>query len=67
MLKAGFDASAQLACITFGAPLVGDSHLAEYVQQQGWSGFFYQAVTRHDLVPRVLLSPLAGEHSLPIC
>ena len=48
--------SADVACITFGAPLVGGAELSRLVRSKGWDGLIHQVVWRHDLVPRVLLS-----------
>ena len=48
--------SANVACITFGAPLVGGAQLSRLVRSKGWGGLIHQVVWRHDLVPRVLLS-----------
>ena len=46
-----------MACITFGAPLVGDKALRKLVLDSGWDRRIHQVVWRHDLVPRILLSP----------
>ena len=46
-----------MACITFGAPLVGDKALRKLVLDSGWDKRIHQVVWRHDMVPRILLSP----------
>ena len=46
-----------MACITFGALLVGAKALGKLVIDSGWDKRMHQIVWRHDLVPRVLLSP----------
>ena len=45
-----------VACITFGAPLVGGEQLSRLVRGKGWDGLIHQVIWRHDLVPRALLS-----------
>ncbi|KAK9824245.1 hypothetical protein WJX72_008897 [[Myrmecia] bisecta] len=52
-----------VACITFGAPLVGDGQLGELVRRNDWARLIHQVVWRHDLVPRGLLSPGQGVQS----
>ncbi|GLJ28512.1 hypothetical protein SUGI_0560980 [Cryptomeria japonica] len=51
-------------CITFGSPLVGDTVLMESIDRQDWSGNFYHVVSKHDIVPRMLLAPFEsiGQH-----
>eukprot|EP01018_Ginkgo_biloba_P037610 Gb_07529 [translate_table: standard] len=49
-------------CITFGCPLVGDTKLSQAVRRENWSGNFYHVISRHDIVPRILLSPLQSIH-----
>lgn len=46
-----------VTCIAFGAPLVGDKSLAKLVLDSGWHKRIHQIVWRHDMVPRILLSP----------
>ena len=50
----------EIKCITFGAPLVGDLHLQHIVEERGWRDNILNVVTRHDLVPRVMVANLAG-------
>ncbi|GLJ06443.1 hypothetical protein SUGI_0039280 [Cryptomeria japonica] len=45
-------------CITFGSPLVGNSILGEAIGREGWTGKFCHVVSKHDIVPRVLLAPV---------
>eukprot|EP00253_Pinus_taeda_P029005 PITA_29005 len=44
-------------CITFGSPLVGDVGLVEAVGRENWAGNFCHVVSKHDIVPRMLLAP----------
>jgi len=44
-------------CITFGCPLVGDVRLVEAVGRENWAGNFCHMVSKHDIVPRMLLAP----------
>ncbi|KAH9304204.1 hypothetical protein KI387_008608, partial [Taxus chinensis] len=44
-------------CITFGSPLVGDARLGEAIGREDWSGKFCHVVSKHDIVPRMLLAP----------
>ena len=53
----GRDFKADVVCITFGAPLVGDKALRKFVLDNGWETCIHQVVWRHDLVPRILLAP----------
>ena len=57
VLCAHREPKANVACITFGAPLVGDRALRKLVLDSGWDGRMHQVVWRHDMVPRILLSP----------
>eukprot|EP01018_Ginkgo_biloba_P037611 Gb_07530 [translate_table: standard] len=50
-------------CITFGCPLVGDTKLSQAVRRENWSGNFCHVISRHDIVPRILLSPLKSIRS----
>ena len=45
-------------CVTFGCPLVGDKRLVEAVGHEKWGGKFCNVVSKHDIVPRMLLAPL---------
>ena len=45
-------------CVTFGCPLVGDKRLVEAVGHENWEGNFCHVVSKHDIVPRMLLAPL---------
>ena len=58
----GREPKADVACITFGAPLVGDKALRKLVLDSGWDKRIHQVVWRHDMVPRILLSPGACAH-----
>ncbi|XP_059077021.1 lipase-like PAD4 [Cryptomeria japonica] len=44
-------------CITFGSPLVGNAALRESIGYHDWFGRFCHVVSKHDVVPRMLLAP----------
>ena len=46
-----------MACCTFAAPLVGNEELGATVADMGKQNHFLHIVRRHDIVPRLLLSP----------
>jgi len=53
-------------CVTFGAPLVGDSIFSHALGREKWSRFFVNFVTRFDIVPRITLARKASvEETLP--
>lgn len=53
-------------CVTFGAPLVGDSVFSHALGRENWSRFFVNFVTRFDIVPRIMLARKASiEQTLP--
>ena len=56
-----FHGASNITCITFGAPLVADKHLAAAVVAKAWDTRFLHLVGRHDIVPRVLLEPMPSE------
>uniref|UniRef100_A0A2P2KZ26 Lipase-like PAD4 n=1 Tax=Rhizophora mucronata TaxID=61149 RepID=A0A2P2KZ26_RHIMU len=45
-------------CITFGSPLLGNVALSRAVLRERWGGHFCHVVSKYDLMPRVLLTPL---------
>ena len=47
----------QVECVTFGAPMVGDQDLCNKVEELGWAADITNIVSRHDIVPRLLLAP----------
>nr|ABR45998.1 enhanced disease susceptibility 1 [Arabidopsis thaliana] len=53
-------------CVTFGAPLVGDSIFSHALGREKWSRFFVNFVSRFDIVPRIMLARKASvEETLP--
>ena len=54
-----------MVCCTFAAPLVGESALGKAVAANGWDAHFISVVARHDIVPRLLLSPAKALTSTP--
>ena len=52
-----------ISCCTFAAPIVGDGKLAALMESTGLASRFTHVVWRHDIVPRLLLSPGTLLHS----
>ncbi|KAJ3677454.1 hypothetical protein LUZ60_003178 [Juncus effusus] len=46
-------------CITFGAPLIGDSVFNHALEREGWSHNFLHFIISIDIIPRILLSPVS--------
>ncbi|KAF5933456.1 hypothetical protein HYC85_029627 [Camellia sinensis] len=44
-------------CITFGSPLLGDRIFPHSLCRENWDNFFIHFITKHDIVPRITLSP----------
>ncbi|KAE9608480.1 hypothetical protein Lal_00030135 [Lupinus albus] len=47
-------------CVTFGSPLIGNKILSHATRRENWSIYFLHYVTRYDIVPRILFSPLSS-------
>ncbi|KAK9167420.1 hypothetical protein Scep_002611 [Stephania cephalantha] len=47
-----------ILCITFGSPLLGNSSLSRAILRERWGGKFCHVVSQHDIVPRLLFSPI---------
>ncbi|KAM7479947.1 hypothetical protein LguiA_028160 [Lonicera macranthoides] len=47
-------------CITFGSPLVGDRIISHALRRENWAHYFIHFVTRYDIVPRIMLTPLSS-------
>nr|XP_027121561.1 protein EDS1-like [Coffea arabica]XP_027123837.1 protein EDS1-like [Coffea arabica] len=47
-------------CVTFGSPLAGDGIFSHALRRENWARYFIHFVTRHDIVPRVMFSPLSS-------
>ncbi|KAL6655635.1 hypothetical protein ACP70R_006461 [Stipagrostis hirtigluma subsp. patula] len=47
-------------CVTFGAPLIGDSIFNHAVRREGWSQCILHFLLPLDIVPRIPLTPLAS-------
>lgn len=54
---------AKVFCVTFGAPLVADAAVVELVKDRLWTQDFLHIVSRHDLVPRILIAKMQGASS----
>ncbi|PKU77048.1 hypothetical protein MA16_Dca001654 [Dendrobium catenatum] len=57
-----FDNKSQVIpfCLTFGSPLVGDGVFCHSLHREGWSRCFFHFVMPLDIIPRILLTPLAS-------
>lgn len=53
-----------ILCITFGSPFVGNAVLANIMREKGWDRHFLHVVSRHDIVPRLLISHCESENAL---
>lgn len=47
-------------CVTFGSPLTGNHVFSHALRRENWSRCFFHFVMRHDVVPRITLSPLSS-------
>ncbi|CAI9108775.1 OLC1v1008459C1 [Oldenlandia corymbosa var. corymbosa] len=50
--------SLAVICITFGSPMLGNESLSKAILQERWGGNFLHVVGQHDIVPRLLFTPL---------
>ncbi|XVF61079.1 hypothetical protein PTKIN_Ptkin08bG0100400 [Pterospermum kingtungense] len=50
-------------CITFGSPLLGNEALRRSILRQRWGGNFCHVVSKHDIMPRLLLADIANHYS----
>ncbi|KAL3640645.1 Lipase (class 3) [Castilleja foliolosa] len=44
-------------CLTFGSPLVGNHIFSHALKRENWARHFIHFVTKHDVVPRIMLAP----------
>ncbi|KAM6563206.1 hypothetical protein CsatB_023204 [Cannabis sativa] len=51
--------SPSVLCITFGSPLLGNESLSRAILRERWGGNFCHVVSKHDIMPRLLLAPSA--------
>ncbi|KGN54786.1 lipase-like PAD4 [Cucumis sativus] len=49
-----------ILCITFGSPLIGNESLSRAIQRERWCGKFCHVVSNHDIMPRLLSTPLSS-------
>ncbi|WCJ37825.1 alpha/beta-Hydrolases superfamily protein [Euphorbia peplus] len=49
-------------CITFGSPLLGNQSLSRAILRQRWNANFCHVISKNDIVPRLLFSPLITPH-----
>ncbi|GLT25077.1 hypothetical protein SLA2020_002310 [Shorea laevis] len=47
-------------CVTFGSPLLGNEALHRVILRERWGGNFCHIVSKHDIMPRLLLAPVAS-------
>lgn len=52
-----------LLCITFGSPLIGNQSLSRAILRERWCGKFCHVVSNHDIMPRLLSTPLPSSLS----
>lgn len=45
-------------CITFGSPLLGNKPISRAVLREQWAGNFCHIIGKHDIVPRLVFTPL---------
>ncbi|KAG8379072.1 hypothetical protein BUALT_Bualt07G0050200 [Buddleja alternifolia] len=45
-------------CLTYGSPLLGNRIFSHALKRENWARFFIHFVTKHDIVPRIMLTPL---------
>jgi alpha-beta hydrolase superfamily lysophospholipase len=53
----------RVKCVTFGAPMVGNSALASLVRQCGWTTKFQHLICKSDVIPRLLTERDAHRHA----
>lgn len=46
-------------CVSFGSPLIGDHIFSHAIRRENWGHCFINFVTRHDIVPLIMLTPLS--------
>ncbi|XP_076910542.1 lipase-like PAD4 [Bidens hawaiensis] len=46
-------------CFTYGSPLIGNEPLSKAIHRRRWGGNFCHVVSKFDIMPRLLLAPLA--------
>ncbi|PON51753.1 Lipase-like domain containing protein [Parasponia andersonii] len=51
--------SPSVLCISFGSPLLGNKSLSRAILRERWGGNFCHVVSKHDIMPRLLLAPSA--------
>ncbi|KAL7139107.1 hypothetical protein ABFS83_09G029300 [Erythranthe nasuta] len=44
-------------CLTFGSPLIGNHIFSHALRRENWARYFIHFVTKHDIVPRITLTP----------
>ncbi|XP_014502164.1 lipase-like PAD4 [Vigna radiata var. radiata] len=50
--------SVSVLCITFGSPMLGNTSFSHAILKQRWGGNFCHVVSNHDIMPRLLFSPI---------
>ncbi|KAK9832529.1 hypothetical protein WJX81_006107 [Elliptochloris bilobata] len=53
-------AAADVRCVSFAAPAIGNARLQAYVREQGWDRHFSNLLVPEDVVPRLLGGPQAA-------
>ncbi|KAL1811176.1 hypothetical protein ACET3Z_021241 [Daucus carota] len=49
-------------CVTFGSPLIGDHIFSHAIRRENWGRCFINFVTKYDIVPLTMLTPLSLIH-----
>lgn len=49
-------------CVTFGSPLCANHVFSHALRRENWARLFVHFVMKHDVVPRIMLSPLSDIH-----
>jgi enhanced disease susceptibility 1 protein len=47
------------SCVTFGSVLIGNRIISHALQRENWADYFIHFVTKYDIVPRIMLTPLS--------
>lgn len=50
--------STSLLCLTFGSSLLGNESFSKAILRERWGGNFCHVVTKYDIMPRLLFTPL---------
>ncbi|KAE8701089.1 SAG101-like protein [Hibiscus syriacus] len=54
-LQSTISSPISVLCITFGSPLLGNEAIHRSILRQRWGGNFFHVISKHDIMPRLLL------------